>query len=114
MTTAAAFVVASALGAVLRAEVGRRCRPRSGFPLGTLLVNVSGAFALGLLSAVTDPVATVLGAGALGSFTTFSTFARDVVALAEPSRAATAALYLVATLALGVAAAAAGIAVAGG
>ena len=55
---------------------------------------------------------TVLGVGGLGACTTFSTFARDAVALVELRRLATAAFYVGATLVLGVAAAAAGVAIA--
>jgi CrcB protein len=51
-------------------------RFHSHFPLGTLAVNVSGAFLLGLLagSALDGDARLVLGAGALGSYTTFSTW----------------------------------------
>jgi len=44
-------------------------------PVGTLAVNVSGAFLLGLLAgaAVGGDARLLLGAGAIGSYTTFST-----------------------------------------
>ena len=55
------------------------------FPLATLLVNLLGAYLLGRLSrALPDAPASVrafLGAGLLGSFTTFSAIVVDVVAL---------------------------------
>jgi CrcB protein len=56
-------------------------------PLGTLTVNVTGSFALGLLfglsemHAVAPAVRLGLGVGVLGAFTTFSTFAIDTIAL---------------------------------
>lgn len=56
-------------------------------PLGTLAVNVSGSFALGVLFAISETHAVPpavrlgLGVGVLGAFTTFSTFAVDTIAL---------------------------------
>lgn len=47
----------------------------------TLTVNVLGSFALGLVLAANlgDPVALALGTGFCGAFTTFSSFAVEVV-----------------------------------
>jgi CrcB protein len=106
--TAALFVVGAAVGALGRAEAGRRLD--RDLPWGTLAVNVAGAFALGLLATSSAPLLTVVGVGALGTFTTFSSFARDVVAVVEDGRPGAAVAYLAATLVLGVAAAWAGIA----
>ena len=112
MITATAFVVAAVAGALVRAEAGRRWNRHDGFPLGTLVVNVSGSLLLGLLSEVTPTVATVTGVGALGAYTTFSSFARDAAALAEDGRIATTALYVALSLAGGVIGAAIGVAIA--
>lgn len=112
MITVAAFAGAAALGAVARAVVGRSLNRHDGLAVGTLVVNVTGSLFLGLLSATAPPVATVLGVGALGAFTTFSSFARDVVALVEIRRSALAAAYVTATLVLGISAAALGVALA--
>ena len=113
MITAMAFVVAAATGALARAEAGRRWNRHDGVALGTLLVNVTGSFMLGLLANATPPTVTVLGVGALGAYTTFSSFARDVVALLDARRLALAGLYVAATYSLGIAAAAVGVAIAG-
>ena len=113
MTTAVAFAVAAAAGALARAEAGRRWNRHDGMAVGTLLVNVTGSFLLGLLSEVAPPAVTVLGVGGLGAYTTFSSFARDAVALAERRQVGLACGYVVASLALGIAAAAAGVAIAG-
>jgi CrcB protein len=110
--TAVAFVVAAATGALARAETGRRLN-RS-IPIGTLAVNVSGSFLLGLLATTAPPVLTVLGVGGLGALTTFSSFARDAVALAEDGRAYAAAAYVTVSVGLGIAAAALGVALTGG
>ena len=112
MTTAVAFVLAAIAGALARAEVGRRWNRTDGFPAGTLVVNVTGSFLLGLLADTAPPAITVWGVAGLGAYTTFSTFARDAVALAEGRRAAVAVAYVGATCLLGIAAAAAGVSLA--
>ena len=109
MITVAAFVAAAMVGALVRAEAGRRWNRHDGLAIGTLLVNVTGSFMLGLLSDTAPTTMTVLGVGGLGAYTTFSSFARDAVALAELRRTTTAVLYVGATCVLGLAAAAAGV-----
>lgn len=108
--TAGAFVLAAAAGALARALAGRRLNRAAGFPLGTLVVNVSGSLALGLVAGASAPVVTVVGTAGLGAYTTFSSFARDAVALVEEGRAGTAAGYVAASCGLSVAAAWAGLA----
>ncbi len=100
---ALAFVVAAAAGALARAAVGHRLNSR--FPWGTMSVNVSGSFALGLLAHASSFAATVVGTGLLGAYTTFSSFARDIVSLWERDARVGAITYAVATLIVGVAAA---------
>lgn len=113
MITAVAFVIAAATGALARAEAGRRWNRHDGIAVGTLAVNVTGSFLLGLLAEATGPTVTVLGIAALGAYTTFSSFARDVVALGETRQYSLACLYVAATYGLGIAAAASGVAIAG-
>jgi CrcB protein len=84
------------------------------FPVGTLLINAAGAFALGLLVARLWPTArqstkAFLGSGLLGSFTTYSAVAVSIVALASSDEWLLAAGYLAATLVLGLGAALAGV-----
>jgi len=110
LITAVAFVVAAAVGALARAEAGRRWNRHHGFPLGTLIVNVTGSFMLGLLSEVTPPKITVLGVAGLGAYTTFSSFARDAVALVRTSKVTLAVAYVALSCLLSVAAAAVGVA----
>lgn len=112
MITAVAFVVAAASGAVARAEAGRRWNRHDGMPVGTLVVNVTGSFLLGLLANVAPPTLTVLGVGGLGAYTTFSSFARDAVALSEVREIPLAVVYVVLTCVLGITAAAFGVAIA--
>ncbi len=83
------------------------------FPLATLAVNVVGSFALGLLVAwgatrMSPEVLSALTVGFLGAFTTFSTFTLEALTLTHDGRFPVAALYLVVSLVLGLAGAAAG------
>jgi CrcB protein len=110
--TALAFLGAAVAGSLLRATTLVRLNRPTTFPVGTLLVNISGSFALGWASHLSPPAITVIGVGALGAYTTFSTFALDAVHLAEERRPFTAAGYVVATLVTCLLAAAAGLALA--
>jgi CrcB protein len=111
------LLLAGAVGALLRYEVELHVRRRLGpeFPWGTLVINVTGAFVLGLLTGLADhrgvpgAVLTVVGTGLLGAFTTFSTFAFDTVGLAERGRPGGAAANVGASLVLGLGAAALGL-----
>ena len=85
------------------------------FALSTLVVNVTGAFALGLLVAALWPrvpgwVRVGLGPGILGSFTTFSALAVSVVALAREGDVVGAVLSIVLSIGFGMLAAWAGLA----
>lgn len=108
----AAVAAGGAVGAVLRWAVtlgvsrllaGAGVAP---FPLGTLIVNVAGCFALAWLVAAGDrgalgPAARLfLGTGLLGALTTFSTFGLDAHGLALAGRGGAALLYLGGTLVL--------------
>ncbi len=80
-----------------------------GFPLGTLVVNVVGSFALGAFIEISALVWTpspetraFIVVGALGAFTTFSTFSLDVHALWMRGEALSAFGYVVASMVLGV------------
>jgi CrcB protein len=82
----------------------------TGFPWGTLAVNVVGGFAIGVLAEVLSRGAPpilrpLLITGFLGGFTTFSAFALEAVSLARPL----ALLYVAASVALTLGACALGI-----
>jgi CrcB protein len=81
-----------------------------GFPLGTLTVNVSGAFLLGLLAGqdVTGDAYLLAGTATLGAYTTFSTWMFESQRAVEDGRAKVLWLNLVVSAVLGVAAAALG------
>jgi len=82
-------------------------------PVGTLTVNVSGAFLLGLLAGVTVEGDTrlILGAGLLGSYTTFSTWMVETQRIEEAGRRRIAVTNIVFSVILGLAAAALGHAI---
>lgn len=98
-------------GAVLRRVVDAAVpRTRRGLPLGIFVVNVSGAFALGLLagSGVGEQTLLIWGTGLLGAFTTFSTWMLQTRALIDDGRRGTAVIYVTASVAIGFLAVAAG------
>jgi CrcB protein len=107
------------LGAISRYHVeGFVSRRRSGtsFPWGTLAVNVSGCFALGVVATVfTDRfvvnphLRSALTIGFLGAYTTFSTFAYETLRLGEDGAGGLAALNVALSVALGLVAAWLGI-----
>jgi CrcB protein len=117
--TLSLMVLAGALGALLRYEVELTVRRRLGpeFPWGTLVINISGSFVLGVLAGlathggVPSSVVTVAGTGLLGAYTTFSTFSVDTVGLVEHGRVRAAAANLGASMVLGLGAAGVGLAI---
>ncbi len=80
------------------------------FPLGTLVVNVSGAVILGLITgmALGHDEALLAGTAAVGSYTTFSTWMLETQRLTEERQHRQAAVNVIASLAAGLAAAALG------
>lgn len=101
------------IGAIARYGVGLLVvsvwqRP---FPLATLIVNVTGAFALGLFSSLAverlglDPAWRLFVAtGVLGAYTTFSTFEHETLKLAETGAVWLAAANIFASVVAGFAA----------
>lgn len=113
-----AIAAAGGAGAALRLLVDglvRRGRATV-LPVGTLVINVTGSFALGVVTAIAAdgllpaPIALVLGAGLLGGYTTFSTASFETVRLVQQRRWLAALAVGVGMLALSLAAAAAGLA----
>jgi CrcB protein len=104
--------LAGAVGAVCRYLLSGwvQQQTRSDFPLGTLAVNLAGAFLLGLLAGADAlrSAATLAGAGFLGGFTTFSTWMIETIRLGIPPLRGRAVANLALTFLAGVALAAVG------
>jgi fluoride exporter len=96
-------------GAVGRLVLDAAVSERTGdaFPWGTLAVNLSGAFLLGLLAGagVTGDALLLAGTALLGSYTTFSTWMLETQRLTEERQHRKAVLNIAVSLVLGVAAA---------
>lgn len=104
-----AFLVAlgGAFGALLRygLSLGAGVLFGSGWPWGTLLANVIGSFALGMVMELGEGRAIFgvdarlpLGVGLLGGFTTYSSFNLEVIRLAEQGLATRAIGYVATTV----------------
>jgi len=116
------FAVAAggALGAVTRYGLSALMARLlgTGFPWGTLLVNVVGSFALGYLAMAwttrptPEAVRAVWTVGFLGALTTFSTFSVEAIALLQDSHYGRAGLYVIGSVLLALVAASLGLALA--
>ncbi len=85
------------------------------FPWGTVIVNIAGSFAMGLLVAVLAQrdamrLAPFLMTGILGGFTTFSAFSLDAVKLWQGGEPMVAAAYVLCSVVLSLAALVVGMA----
>ncbi len=87
----------------------------TGFPYGTLCVNVLGSLLLGMVFVAAErrglgePMRLALGVGLLGAFTTFSTFSMDTLVLLQQGQVVRAGLYVLVSVAVCLAAAGAGM-----
>lgn len=110
MTALIAVLVGGFVGAVARHELFRSIQGRAdtGFPVGILVVNLSGAFVLGLLFGIGADshwphwLAVGLETGVIGAYTTYSTWAVDSLALARGGATRAAVLNLVGSMLAGV------------
>ena len=114
----------SMLGAMARYFVSGLVARRIGetFPWGTLLINVSGAFVIGIFGALARDPASLLArpdpwlfavTGFLGAYTTVSSFSLQTLALARDGEQVRAGGYVIISVALSLAAAALGFALVG-
>ncbi|WP_329068982.1 fluoride efflux transporter CrcB [Streptomyces sp. NBC_01429] len=114
-------IIGATVGAPLRYLTDRSVQRRhdSVFPWGTLVVNVAGCLVLGLVTgAVTAGAASsrtqlLLGVGLCGALTTYSTFSYETLRLAEDGAGFYALANVAASVAAGLGAVYAGVAMAG-
>ncbi len=113
------IALGSALGGVLRYLLGGAIQRAAGpgFPVGTMIVNLSGSFLLGFLlryathpPSLTPEVRAFLTVGICGGYTTFSTFSAETVTLMQDGQWAKAITYALGSVVLALAATAAGFA----
>ncbi|MFJ2543377.1 fluoride efflux transporter FluC [Microbacterium sp. NPDC087589] len=104
--------LAGGVGAALRylVDIGVAKVAGRRFPWGILVVNLTGSFALGVVTAALPDQAFLLGAGLLGGYTTFSTAMLDTVALWRDGEHRASAFNAVGMLLLGLLAAGFGLA----
>jgi CrcB protein len=123
MVVSAAGLVCVAAGAALGGGLRYAVNvafARAKFPLATLLVNVTGSFAIGAFAAGaarlgighTTPVWLFAVTGLLGSFTTVSAFSLATITLAQEGKSSLALLNVAASVGLCIAAVALGYAAA--
>jgi len=76
--------VGGAIGSIFRFELSK-LQPVRGVPVGTALVNVLGSFIFSLVvfAALPGDLYWLIGIGALGGFTTFSTFCFETFRMLE-------------------------------
>jgi CrcB protein len=101
-------VAGGAVGTLFRYQIATRLQGASGgdFPIGTLAVNVSGAFIAGILatlllerSAFSTEVRTAILVGVLGGYTTFSAFSVETLTLTNEGQWGLATLNVAASVA---------------
>jgi CrcB protein len=101
----------SAVGGIARFLLGAAVQHRLGttFPIGTLVINVTGSLLLGFLlrfllaaPTVAPEVRAMLMAGFCGGYTTFSTFSLDAALLLEAGQVGRATVYAVASVVLSI------------
>lgn len=117
----AAIGIAGFFGAIARYLVSNyfNALGRGEFPWGTLIINISGSFLLGFIYAVSAQRITwfdgqtraMIGIGFIGSYTTFSTFSFETLALIENGNWPAAGGNVAFSLAIGIIAVFAGAAV---
>lgn len=98
------------IGTVCRYLIGLLpIEPESGFPVKTLAINVSGAFLIGIITAlaaknksISPQLILMLKVGICGGFTTFSTFAYETTDLMQNGRIGTAFVYVIISVLVGV------------
>lgn len=98
--------IGGSLGSLARYTLGKRIAEQAAttFPVGTFIINISGALLLGIVSAL-EPgrsASLLVADGFLGAYTTFSTFMYEGFNLFAENEKLNAAVYITGSLILGI------------
>jgi len=98
--------VGGALGSLARYIIGTKIaeKARTDIPVGTFLINITGAILLGIVSSIglNENLYALFGEGFLGAYTTFSTFMYEGFNLFQDNQRKNAIIYISASLILGI------------
>ncbi len=98
--------IGGALGSLTRYQLGKAVAEKSGstFPVGTFIINLTGAILLGIVSSLEADgnLYLLLGDGFLGAYTTFSTFMYEGFNLFQENEKKNAFYYVLGSLILGI------------
>lgn len=98
--------IGGAIGSLARYKLGKVIAEKSSttFPIGTFIINITGAILLGIISSldVSKNMYLLLGDGFLGAYTTFSTFMYEGFNLFQENEKMNAFTYILGSLLLGV------------
>jgi CrcB protein len=98
--------VGGAAGSLVRYSLGKFITEKSNttFPIGTFIINITGAILLGVISTIglSNNMMLLLGDGFLGAYTTFSTFMYEGFNLFQGKEKLNAFIYILFSLILGV------------
>ncbi|MFL0417308.1 fluoride efflux transporter FluC [Sphingomonas sp. 179-I 2A4 NHS] len=112
LSDVALVALGGGVGSLLRWGVGKLVPGSGGIPWSTIIINITGAFAIGYLSVLFSVewhdrygsfLKSAILTGVLGGYTTFSTMELDTVKMFRAGNAVKAAFYIIGQLALGVA-----------
>lgn len=98
--------IGGTFGSLTRFQIGKWIsqKSKSSFPVGTFIVNISGAIMLGFFTGagVGGGFYLLMADGFLGAFTTFSTFMYEGFSLFKDNKKKNAVTYIISSLILGV------------
>jgi len=98
--------IGGAVGSLTRFSLGKMISSRfnNNFPIGTFIINITGAFFLGVVSSFTlnKNIYLLLADGFLGAYTTFSTFMYEGFSLFKNNETLNAFIYILSSLVIGI------------
>ncbi|BAH05337.1 hypothetical protein CKR_0286 [Clostridium kluyveri NBRC 12016] len=98
--------IGGAFGSLARYQLGKVISQKSAttFPVGTFIINITGAILLGMVSSlnISKNMYLLLGDGFLGAYTTFSTFMYEGFNLFQENEKLNAFIYILGSLILGI------------